>query len=142
MPDAPPEKPPTLVELIWEHDLVFGGRSGEIDLKLDSASAAGPSPIQALAFGLAGCMAMDVVYILRKARLDLKGLKTELAGRRAPEVPHRFIAFTLHFTLTGDLPEDQVRRAVDLSRDKYCSVWHSLRQDIELAVTFKVTTAG
>ena len=142
MPDSPPGKPPTLVELIWEHDLVFGGRSGEIELKLDSASAAGPSPIQALAFGLAGCMAMDVVYILRKARLELKGLKADLTGHRAPEVPHRFVAFALHFTLTGDLPADQVQRAVDLSRDKYCSVWHSLRQDIELAVTFKVTTAG
>ena len=142
MPDSPREKPPTLVELIWEHDLVFGGRSGEVDLKLDSASAAGPSPIQALAFGLAGCMAMDVVYILRKARLDLKGLKADLTGQRAPEVPHRFVAFALHFTVTGVLPADQVQRAVDLSRDKYCSVWHSLRQDIELAVTFKVTTAG
>ena len=75
MSDSPPEKPPTLVELIWEHDLVFGGRSGDVHVKLDSASASGPSPIQALAFGLAGCMAMDVVYILRKARLDLKGLK-------------------------------------------------------------------
>jgi putative redox protein len=142
MPDAVPEKPPTLVELIWEHDLVFGGRSGDVRLSLDSASAAGPSPIQALAFGLTGCMAMDVVYILRKARLDLKGLKADLTGRRAPDVPHRFLAFDLHFSVTGDLPEDQVQRAIDLSRDKYCSVWHSLRQDIELAVTFRVTTAG
>ena len=142
MPDPSREKPPTLVELIWEHDLVFGGQSADVQLKLDSASAAGPSPIQALAFGLAGCMAMDVVYILRKGRVDLKGLKADLTGRRAPEVPHRFLAFALHFTVTGDVPGEQVQRAVDLSRDKYCSVWHSLRQDIELAVTFKVTTAG
>jgi len=142
MPDSPREKPLTLVELIWEHDLVFGGQSADVQLKLDSASAAGPSPIQALAFGLAGCMAMDVVYILRKARVDLKGLKADLTGRRAPEVPHRFLAFALHFTVTGDVPGEQVQRAVDLSRDKYCSVWHSLRQDIDLVVTFQVTTAG
>jgi putative redox protein len=142
MPDAVPEKPPTLVELIWEHDLVFGGRSGDIRLSLDSASAAGPSPIQALAFGLAGCMAMDVVYILRKARLDLKGLKADLTGRRAPGVPHRFVAFDLHFSVTGEMPDDQVQRAIDLSRDKYCSVWHSLRQDMELTITFRVTTGG
>jgi putative redox protein len=142
MPDAVPEKPPTLVELIWEHDLVFGGRSGDIRLSLDSASAAGPSPIQALAFGLAGCMAMDVVYILRKARLDLKGLKADLTGRRAPGVPHRFVAFDLNFSVTGEMPDDQVQRAIDLSRDKYCSVWHSLRQDMELTITFRVTTGG
>ena len=142
MPDTAPEKPPTLVELIWEHDLVFTGRSGDLRLSLDSASAAGPSPIQALAFGLTGCMAMDVVYILRKARLDLKGLKADLTGRRAPDVPHRFVAFDLHFTITGDVPEPQVQRAIDLSRDKYCSVWHSLRQDIAFTTSFEVVAAS
>jgi putative redox protein len=141
MADVLAGKPPTVLELIWEHDLVFGGQSGHARMTLDSASAAGPSPVQALAFGLAGCMSMDVVYILRKARLDLKGFKADLTAHRAPGVPHRFTAIELHFTITGDLPGDQVQRAIDLSRDKYCSVWHSMRQDIELNVTFKVTTA-
>ena len=43
--------------------------------------------------------------------------------------------------MTGDLPDDQIQRAIDLSREKYCSVWHSMRQDIELNVTFEVMTA-
>jgi putative redox protein len=139
MADAPSAKPPTTVELVWEHDLVFGGTGGSTSITLDSASAAGPSPMQALAFGLCGCMAMDVVHILRKARQDLRGLKAALSGERAPGVPHRFTAFTLHFSVTGDIPDPQVQRAIDLSREKYCSVWHSLRSDITLAVTFKVT---
>jgi putative redox protein len=132
-------KPPTVVELIWEHDLVFAGQDGDVRLTLDSASAAGPSPMQALAFGLAGCMSMDLVHILRKARLDLKGLRADLTGHRRSEVPHSFMGIDLHFTVSGDVPADQVQRAIDLSRDKYCSVWHSMRQDIELEVTFTVT---
>jgi putative redox protein len=132
-------KPPTLVELIWEHDLVFAGTSGDISLRLDSASKAGPSPMQALAFGLAGCMAMDVVHILKKGRYDLRGLRADLVGTRAPEEPRRFTAITLTYAITGTVPEDQVARAIQLSRDKYCSVWHSLRQDITFEVTFSVT---
>jgi putative redox protein len=138
MADSPPAKPPAMLELIWEHDLVFGGRAGDTHITLDSASAAGPSPTQALAFGLAGCMAMDVVHILKKARQDLKGLRVELTATRAPDVPRRFTAFEIHFTVTGDIPGDQVQRAIDLSHEKYCSVWHSLRQDITLESTFIV----
>ncbi len=133
------EKPPTVVELIWEHDLVFGGKSGDVRMTLDSASQAGASPMQTLGFALAGCMAMDVVHILRKGRHDLKGLKADLTGHRASEEPRRFTSVELTFNVTGNVPHDQIQRAINLSRDKYCSVWHSLRQDIGLAVTFTVS---
>jgi putative redox protein len=141
MADSPATKPPTVLELIWEHDLVFGGQSGGTRITLDSASTAGPSPVQALAFALAGCMAMDVVHILRKARLDLKGLKVDLTAHRSPDVPHQLTAIALHFTVTGEVPADQVQRAIDLSHEKYCSVWHSMRQDTELTTTFTVAPA-
>ena len=134
------DKPPTLVELTWEHDLVLSGKSGAIDLLLDSASKAGPSPMQALAFGLAACMAMDVVHVITKGRLPLLGLRASLVGQRAPDEPRRFTAITLHYTITGDVPPDKVERAIRLSREKYCSVWHSMRQDIDLTVTYQVVS--
>ena len=134
-----PDKPPTVVELIWEHDLVFGGKSNDVRLTLDSASAEGPSPMQALAFALAGCMAMDVVYILKKGRHELRGLRVDLSGTRVPETPHRFSRFDLRYTVTGAIEPEQVERAIELSREKYCSVWHTLRQDIELHVAFDVS---
>jgi len=109
-------------------------------MTLDSASAAGPSPMQALAFGLAACMAMDVVHILRKGRHDLQGLRADLTGTRAPEEPRRFTAITLAYTITGPVPDDQIARAIALSREKYCSVWHSLRQDIAFDVTYSVSS--
>jgi putative redox protein len=134
-----PAPPATAVELIWEHDLVLAGKSGGATMTLDSRSAAGPSPMQALAFALAGCMAMDVVHVLTKRPNDLRGLRADLTGTRAREDPRRFTAIALHYSITGDVPKARVERAIALSRDKYCSVWHSMRQDIELTVTFKVT---
>jgi putative redox protein len=131
-------KPPTLVELIWQRDLAFAGRSGDVQLVLDSAGREGPSPMQALAFGFAGCMAMDVVYMLQKGRHDLRRCQVDLSGARAPTNPHRFLAFDLRFTITGPVPQDAVDRAIELSREKYCSVWHSLRQDITLTVTTSI----
>jgi putative redox protein len=129
------------VELLWEHDLVLSGTSGAARMTLDSASVAGPSPMQALAFALAGCMAMDVVHVLRKGRHDLRGLTVGLAAERADEEPSRFTSVALQFTVTGNVPPEPIQRAIDLSRDKYCSVWNSLRQDIALNVTFTVVPA-
>ena len=58
--------------------------------------------------------------------------------RRRDDPPRHFVSFTLHFALTGEVPSHAVERAIQLSRDKYCSVWHSLRQDIDLQTTFEV----
>jgi putative redox protein len=135
-------KAPTTLELMWEHDLVLKGRSGDASIVLDSAGVAGPSPVQALAFALAGCMGMDVVHILRKGRLDLRGLKIALTADRAPEDPHRITAVTIDFTVTGDIPKEQVQRAINLSHEKYCSVWHSMRQDIPLTTTISIGTGN
>jgi len=131
-------KAPTTLELVWEHDLVLAGRSGDASMVLDSAGQAGPSPVQALAFALAGCMGMDVVHVLKKGRHDLRGLRIALTAERAQDDPHRITAVSIDLTVTGPVPKDQIQRAIDLSHDKYCSVWHSMRQDIRFEARFSV----
>ena len=135
-------KSSTIVDLVWEHDLVLSGTSGAAKLTLDSAGQAGPSPMQALGFAEAACMAMDIVHVLRKGRHDLRGLKVALVAQRATEEPRRFTSVTIHFTITGQVPGAPIQRAIDLSRDKYCSVWNSLRQDIPLETTFAVVESA
>ena len=132
-------KPPVKMEMVWEHDLVLAAKSGDVGMTLDSASVAGPSPMQALAFGLAGCMAMDLLHILKKGRHEFRGLRADMTGVRADEEPRRFTRIDLHYTITGSVADEVVQRGIDLSRDKYCSVWHSMRQDIEFEITFKVS---
>jgi len=139
MAESSPPKPPTVLELVWEHDLVFGGRSGDITMTLDSAAGSGPSPMQALGFALAGCMAMDLVHILKKGRHDLRGLRVDLKGERTQTEPRRFTRIELRYTITGSVPTEPIERAIQLSREKYCSVWHSMRQDIALDVSFSVS---
>jgi putative redox protein len=134
------EKVATTAELTWDADLRFRAKSGTSELVIDSNSGAGPSPMQTLAVSLAGCMAIDVVDILKKGRHDLRGLRVTLSGLRAPEPPRRFEEITLHYVVTGSVPEGAVERAIALSREKYCSVWHSMRPDIKLAVTHEIVT--
>jgi putative redox protein len=129
-------KPPTVLDLTWIGDLKFSGTSDRASITLDSAGVAGPSPVQALAFALAGCMAMDLAYILTKGRYPYRALDAHLQARRADENPHRILSVTLHFRVEGDVPDDAIGRAVALSREKYCSVWHSMRQDIDFIVTW------
>lgn len=105
-------------------------------MTMDSAGVAGPSPVQALGAALAGCMTTDVAHILTKGRHPLRALRSRLVAERAQEDPHRFLSVTLHLKVEGDVPRDAIERAIALSRDKYCSVWHSMRQDIAFHVTF------
>jgi putative redox protein len=134
-------KPPMTVQLAWQRDLVFDASAGGVDLTLDGDAKAGPSPMQAVAFGLAGCMAADLVHILERGRHPLEALNVRLVAHRAAAQPPRFTRMDLEYTVTGEVPAEAIQRALDLSREKYCSVWHSLRQDIELNVTF-VVAAG
>jgi putative redox protein len=131
-------KPPIEATLVWQDELKFTGTSGQAAFTLDSKGVAGPSPMQSLLASLAGCMAIDVVMILQKGRHPLKALETKLVGQRADEEPRRYTAITLHFVITGDVPAAAIERAIELSHDKYCSVWHSMRQDIDLRSTFEV----
>ena len=131
-------KPPTIVDLTWVGDLAFSGTSGEASMTLDSAGLAGPSPVQALGFAIAGCMTTDVAHMLTKGRHRFRALRSHLVADRAPDDPHRFVRMTLHFTVDGDVPGDAVERAIALSKEKYCSVWHSMRQDIAFTTTHDI----
>jgi putative redox protein len=131
-------KPPTVVDLTWIGDLRFAGTSDTASTTLDSAGVAGPSPVQALGFALAGCMTTDVAYILTRGRHPFRALRSHLVADRAPEDPHRLVRVTLHIAVEGDVPADAVERAIALSREKYCSVWHSMRQDIAFTTTHEI----
>ena len=131
-------KPLVPASLIWDGNLRFRADSGKVEIVLDGDSTAGPSPVQALAFSLAGCMAMDVVAILAKGRHPLAAFDVKFVGARADANPHRFVRIELHFTVRGNVPAAAVERAIALSRDRYCSVWHSMRQDIDFTTVFEV----
>ena len=131
--------PSVSLSLDWQGDLKFGNSAGFPSVQLDSSDPAVSSPPQALAYAVMACMAMDVVHILKKGRHELTALKVVFEGQRAEEHPRRFIAMHIRFDITGNPPDDVVRRAIDLSHEKYCSVSNSIRGDIEFQTSFTVT---
>jgi len=132
-------RPPVAVELEWEGGLRFRGRAADRELRLDGDSASAVSPVETLALALAGCMASDLVHILVKGRIEPRALTARLVAERAPEEPRRLVRVDLRFAVRGPVPADKVERAITLSREKYCSVWHSLRPDIAFTTSFEVS---
>jgi putative redox protein len=124
--------------LTWQGDLRFEAGSGSQSIILDGNSTAGASPVQTLAFSIVGCMAMDVIDIVRKGRHPVRAMEARFSGERAAEHPRRLVAVRLHFVLHGDVPGEAVERAIALSREKYCSVSATLRLDTEFATSFEV----
>jgi putative redox protein len=137
-PEASPARPRLALELSWDGGTRLVGRSGGVEQTLDWDGRQAFTPVQGLAMALAACMASDVVTILQKGRVPLQGLRALLSGERSPAHPRRFVAMDLRFEVVGDVPADRVERAIALSHEKYCSVWHSMRQDIAFTTSFEV----
>ena len=104
---------------------------------------AGPRPMETLLMGMGGCSSVDVVYILKKARQDVTGCIAEIEAERAPEPPQVFTKIHLHFIVSGrSLKENQVKRAVELSAEKYCSASIMLaRGGVEITHSYEVREA-
>ena len=110
-------------------------------ISIDSSSSSGPSPMDALLMGVAGCMAIDVLMIAQKSRVRIDALTVEAEGDRAESDPKRFENLRLVYRVDGPSEEDEpkLQRAIDLSKEKYCSVLHSLRPDIDLDIRVELS---
>lgn len=126
------------VRLAWDGEgMAFrGGPVDGAETVVDGDGEQGPGPMDTLLVSLAGCMAIDVRMILEKSRVPLEALEIEVRGRRAVTNPRRFEAIELFYRVRGptDEHEAKLQRAIDLSRDTYCSVLHSLRADIDVDI--------
>jgi putative redox protein len=129
------------VTMRWREQLVFeGGGAGRPPIVVDGDSAVATSPVELLLLAGATCTSADVVSILEKMRVGLRSLEVAVTGTRREEQPRRFTAIHFQFNVSGEgADETKVRRAVELSLEKYCSVMTSLAPDIQ--VSYDVTIA-
>jgi putative redox protein len=126
------------LSLDWTGELHFKNSPGFPTIDLQSSTPGVSSPPQALAYTVMACMAMDIVHIVQKARQDLRGMTVKFEGERAADHPRRFVSMQIHFDITGKVENHIVERAIELSRTTYCSVWNTLRPDIELKTTYLI----
>jgi putative redox protein len=132
---------PVEVTMRWLRDLQFeGSGTGRPPILVDGDSKAATSPIELLLLAAATCTASDVVIILQKQRVKLEVLEIAVRGTRRETEPRRYTAIAFHFHVRGEGADDvKLRRAIDLSIEKYCSVAASLAPDI--AISYDVAIA-
>jgi putative redox protein len=113
-------------------------------LEMDGSPAVGGEnkgfrPMQMLLAAMGGCSTIDIVSILKKQRQTVDDIAITVEGEREPGVePSLFRNIYVHFTLKGNLDEDKVRKAVELSMEKYCSVAKTLEKTATITYSFSV----
>lgn len=129
------------IAITWQGEgLRFIGSRGKHETVIDGDSEIGPGPVTLLLESVAACMAIDVLDILQKGRQHLTGLTVRTLAKRREEPPRYVWWLRLEFEIAGDVERVKAERAVRLSFDRYCSVFHSLRQDLE--VESEITLLG
>jgi len=125
--------------------MAFRARSGSgYEVLLDASKEAGGAgsgmrPIELLLLGLGGCTGMDVIGILRKMRQDVTDYRIRVRGVRRSEHPMVFTAIAVEHVVSGrNLNPDAVRRGVELSVRRYCSVSAMLEASVPIVVTYRV----
>jgi putative redox protein len=96
-------------------------------------------PTELLLVGLGGCSGMDVASVLKKKKQDVRGLEINIKGKRAEEHPKKFTAIDIEFVVTGrSISEEAVKRAVNLSMEKYCSVKATIEGCAAITFSYRI----
>lgn len=133
------------VRIKWVQDALFLGESGSGHAVVmdgppeNGGQNLGVRPMEMLLLGMGGCTAFDVVLILKKQRQPVSDCVVHIEAERATTVPKVFTHIHVHFVVTGKgLSEKQVKRAVTLSAEKYCSASIMLSKAVEITHDFEI----
>ena len=130
----------------WMDGAMFVGESGSgHSVVMDGPEDLGgrnlaARPMEMLLLGTGGCSIYDVLSMLKKSRQQVTDCRVELQAERADAVPAVFTRINMHFVVTGvGLKENQVKRAVELSAEKYCSASIMLgAAGVEITHTYEI----
>ncbi len=129
----------------WVKGLQFVGESGtkhEIVMDADAkygGTDSGMRPMEMLLVAAGGCTGMDVASILQKKRQQLSGIEVNVSGTQDENYPHKFTGIELEYIITGkDIPEAAVKKAIEASMEKYCSVKATLEGAAKISYRFTI----
>jgi putative redox protein len=133
-------RPLSKATLTWDKDLIFVGRTQEgYEIDFDAFAQWGCKPTDSLLLSLAGCMGIDIVMFLQKMKMELESFRIDIKGERNVTPPQYFRSVEIVLHIAGkNLNARKVSRAVSLSHEKYCSVYNSLRKDMDVSVTYNL----
>lgn len=130
------------VTAVWKGKLKFvstnsAGHAVEIDgKKTAGGDESAQSPKELVLSGLASCTAMDVISILGKMRALPEGLRVEVEAQQTAEHPKTFKKIHLKYIVKGEIPEEKLKKAIELSQKQYCGVSEMLRKSAELTYEY------
>jgi putative redox protein len=127
----------------WTDGYQFVARAGDSPaVVMDSSEGkSGPTPMEMLLMGVAGCTAIDVLSIMNKKRTSLSGLEVNITGEKAEDHPKRYTTIHLEYVLYGrGVSSKAVEQAIELSKSKYCSAMASLNALFEHS--YRIVEAG
>ena len=116
------------------------GNTVHMDTSVEQGgSGQGAGPMELLIMALGGCSGIDILSILKKARQKVDTFSVNLTAERAKgEIPSLFTSIHAHYTLSGELESEKVKRAIELSIEKYCSVSKTLESSAEITFSYTV----
>jgi len=128
-----------LVQWIGQQKFVATGPSGHtVLIDADRSSNNAPGPMELLLLALGACTGTDVVSILEKKRQKLESLEVVCSGERALEPPTVWTKHEVVYRLRGNLDQNAVERAIQLSEEKYCSVSATLKKTATLTWRYEL----
>jgi putative redox protein len=132
--------PVNKARLQLERDLYFIGTTQRgYEVEYDVRYEEGCSPTETLLLSIAACLSIDVVHILRKMRCEISNYEVAVEGARNLTPPQYYKSVDIMIRIAGEgITPKKIDRAIALSRDKYCSVYHSLRKDLEVNVRYEI----
>jgi putative redox protein len=132
--------PVNKASLTWDKDLIFLGRTPRgFELDFDAEAQWGCIPTESLLLSIAGCLAIDVVSFVTKMKAKISKFKVDIAGERNPTPPQYYTKIDMVLHISGEnITPKKLDRAISLSQEKYCSVYHSLRKDLKVNVTYHI----
>ncbi|MEI7868661.1 MAG: OsmC family protein [Candidatus Methylumidiphilus sp.] len=131
--------------VLWVENTKFVAESGSgHSVVLDGPPESGGQnmgvrPMEMLLMGMGGCTAFDVIHILKKGRHNIQNCEIQLDAERAETDPKVFIRIHMHYVIKGkDLPDSAVKRAIELSAEKYCSASIMLGKSAEITHDYEI----
>jgi len=121
-------------KLEWKEKMQFVGQAGDSpSVFIDTNDGkTGPTPMEMVLMGVAGCTAIDVIHIMKRRRAEVTGFQVNITGERAEDHPRRYTRILIEYVLDGKgLTSKDVERAIKLSTTKYCSATASMNAQVE-----------
>lgn len=126
------------IHSIPDERLSFEGTNEKGHKLLFSGNEEAVRPMESVLMAMAACSCIDIELILKKMHQDVQKIEVDAEAERAEHPPRIFTKIKLNYTISGDVKDEKVKKAIDMSINTYCSVSKMIEKSAEVVYTYKV----